>query len=1394
MKQLRNLLLSIGLACSLLSLPVHAEEVEEPSTVTISSLEEFMEFVTSCDYDAFSRNTVFSLQADINLSQEEFTGIPVFAGTFEGNGHTISGLRLEAEVSPGGLFGIVTEEATVEHLRVSATITPQGTRSNIGGIAGINNGVLSDCSFMGTVEGNRNTGGIAGINSSTGMILNCSSSGVLYGQTMTGGIAGYNLGVIDGCENSAYVNTDADDSALSADDVSFGFRLDYETMTSEGSGLVRSDTGGIAGYSDGSITLCRNQGTIGYPQFGYNVGGIAGRSDGHILSCVNYGKIYGRKDIGGIVGQAEPYVTANLSASTISQLSSEVNALEYHIHSLETHAREINADFTNRTESLNGYLETAKDALGVMNDNRTTLIDAVDVEGVAQDLKDLEDYDFSTIPNDSLDEDLKDRTESIRDSVRSELDALAEIDLKSAHSDLISSVSGLHEQASVLSQEVSDRADQLTGDANRIAGAVTGIESVLNEALYELAHPEELVQDTSDQNVETVLLGKISWSTNHGEISGALNVGGIAGAMGIEYTADPEDDVSESLDAETKRRYELKCILEADVNDGNVNSVRNNTGGIAGRMDLGLVLSCQSYGTVASTGGDDVGGIVGITAGIVRNNWAKCRISGTDGVGGIVGAGTAGTLAGESSLVDSNASIVEITEYTQSAGAISGTDTGSFTNNVFVSDTLAGINGASFAGRADPISYEELLELPGVPSAFRSFTLRFVAEDVVLKELTFQYGDSFTEDDLPDIPAKDGMYAAYDTTDLTNLHQDTVVTAVYTPNLTALACNEFRANGRSVFYVKGRFDGDSEFTAIPEAHETEQFDTVMESLPRAMISYLKAPGRGLAYDQLEEWRLLIPEDGEDTHELRYLLPDTLSGVYQIYVDTDGEWRRVTTEEIGRYAVFEVSGNEVRVASIAAIPGWWIYALLASVIAVIVMVIIAARTKGQRKATRDAIRKRIAMSKRLRVITACVLVFDVIVLGAGFWFLHSGAANSVRGYQLIKEYSGNRPLAMEGSISAKAGNTVQESNFLLQKDEEGIGVITVEDLSLYYYDHKVYLENGRSFELSSLTPDYGALLEAAASVYETHSISADTEGDSRIYRLTASQEEAETLLSILLAEYAQELPDLKTIDMEVVERNNTLYALNFSAAGVLKDEDKTAYDVKASLTVRNPNDYDLRVPDAVKEAIENEEPSMMVLNQDTIDLLSAWAAFIHSDSASVEVRVTADVDEISLDDTLQYRRAYHHGDPIRSVQKGNLIVYFNDRELCTENGTLTRERTLGNLADSGTLPELFYEISMNSEFDVSSAGVSRVYTMELKETALNQLKSILLNGHADHVLEITSGTLQVTLTNDEISRVTCTLQGNATLLEEVVPIVISVDSVMDIHTEFSIPDKVEAALN
>ena len=322
-KKLLSLLLVLSL---LLALPMTAAE-EDEKTVSISTAEDLMALSESCKLDTWSEGVTVELEADVSLEGVAFSPIASFGGTFHGNGHTISGLSLSEGLSLAGLFQRVQKDARIEDLNVSGTVKASSTCEAAGGLAGRNAGTIENCSFSGNVAGSSTTGGLVGQNMADGLIRNSSSNGAVTGTKMTGGVAGENRGKIVSCTNGVYVNTVSGDQALSLENINLDFSLDMTKLTSGGALLSSFDTGGIAGYNAGTIRGSENRAIVGYQHVGYNVGGIAGRSCGFITGCENSVAVYGRKDVGGICGQMEPYVEMQLSESMLSKLQTQLNEL-----------------------------------------------------------------------------------------------------------------------------------------------------------------------------------------------------------------------------------------------------------------------------------------------------------------------------------------------------------------------------------------------------------------------------------------------------------------------------------------------------------------------------------------------------------------------------------------------------------------------------------------------------------------------------------------------------------------------------------------------------------------------------------------------------------------------------------------------------------------------------------------------------------------------------------------------------------------------------------------------------------------------------------------------------------------------------------------------------------
>ncbi len=185
-----------------------------------------------------------------------------FAGTFDGNGHTISGLKTDGD----GLFAAVCD-ATIKNLKVSGTVS--GSTANVGGIVGKTQGTVTikNCSFSGSVTSNKSSssagvGGIVGkVNNGTLIVENCANhAAVTATNGCPGGIIGY------AGRNKISVSNCYNDGTIS--------RKWYP------SGICASNTYIKTPIS--TITNCYNAGTV---SGGTNYAGISANFKGNSTGC-----------------------------------------------------------------------------------------------------------------------------------------------------------------------------------------------------------------------------------------------------------------------------------------------------------------------------------------------------------------------------------------------------------------------------------------------------------------------------------------------------------------------------------------------------------------------------------------------------------------------------------------------------------------------------------------------------------------------------------------------------------------------------------------------------------------------------------------------------------------------------------------------------------------------------------------------------------------------------------------------------------------------------------------------------------------------------------------------------------------------------------------------------
>ena len=136
-----------------------------------------------------------TLTADIDLTGKDWTPIGTnydnsYKGTFDGGGHTITGLTVTTYDKYAGLFGWLNSAGTVKNVVMEGVqITNNHSSGFAGGVVGNSWGTIENCSVSGSVNGEVYVGGVVGKQTS-GSMTGCSSSATVKGTVNVGGVAG----------------------------------------------------------------------------------------------------------------------------------------------------------------------------------------------------------------------------------------------------------------------------------------------------------------------------------------------------------------------------------------------------------------------------------------------------------------------------------------------------------------------------------------------------------------------------------------------------------------------------------------------------------------------------------------------------------------------------------------------------------------------------------------------------------------------------------------------------------------------------------------------------------------------------------------------------------------------------------------------------------------------------------------------------------------------------------------------------------------------------------------------------------------------------------------------------------------------------------------------------
>ena len=574
---------------------------------TAEELWDFAELVNGGKTDASA-----ILTADIDLNNQLWDPIGnssrPYRGTFNGNGHTISGLTInDSTADYQGLFGYVS--GTVKNLTVSGTVIG---RMYVGGIAGQNLGNVINCAFSGSVKGSGSiVGGVVGHNYIGGSVTNSYNTGEVSGSDHVGGVVGLNnsSASVENCYNTGSVNGSGNSVGGVVGDNSGTVENCYNTGSVSGNSYV----GGVVGWNaSGTVKNCYNTGAVN--SSGNYVGGVAGYNSGTVENCYNTGTVSDGITSGGVVGQNSGSVTNCyfLTGTAKKGIGNEADATGATVvTSLNVQDQFQGWDFDNTWR--------------ISTDKKHPVLQANAEDNALSGTGKQEDpYKIYRAI------DLKNFRDLVNDGGE-----------KSAHAKLMNDINLSSVCGESLNGETSwnpigsfsnSYKGTFDGNGKTISGLYIGT-TANNQGLFGYVGTGGTVKDL----------------TVSGTVSGSYNVGGVVGynnggtVTGCIFSGSGSVSGKNYVGGVVGYNYSgtvTGCIFSGS---GSV-SGEWYVGGIAGRNN-GTVKNCYNTGQVnGSADSNDVGGVVGLNHGTVENCYNTGSVSGKNYVGGVVGYNNGGSV------------------------------------------------------------------------------------------------------------------------------------------------------------------------------------------------------------------------------------------------------------------------------------------------------------------------------------------------------------------------------------------------------------------------------------------------------------------------------------------------------------------------------------------------------------------------------------------------------------------------------------------------------------------------------------------------------------------------------------------------------------------------------
>lgn len=377
-----------------------------------------------------------------------------------------------------------------------------------------------------------------------------------------------------------------------------------------------------------------------------------------------------------------------------------------------------------------------------------------------------------------------------------------------------------------------------------------------------------------------------------------------------------------------------------------------------------------------------------------------------------------------------------------------------------------------------------------------------------------------------------------------------------------------------------------------------------------------------------------------------------------------------------------------------------------------------------------------MKKKTKIFIGCGLIFvAAFVVLAVLFFPKAKSGSEIAA--LLKPVIGAQNQSMDVNvkftISGKETDIHTKTYFITEEDK--VYLVTEQDgHSAYIIDNVLYLENGQAFlisdndaEVNIKSIDTDMFVQIAA-LYEALEITTTKDGDTEIYTIEVSGEDATSLISHVMPDIYKELSELDSLRVDITAKENVLTSVSYSGGATVNGKEMALKVHVDNFTILENGAY--KIPEVIQNAVQNvRKEELFCITKDLYRLMVAFADLASQENIGGKVTISANGGFLSFKKT------------------------YDLSELATNPSDIE------NAAELENLPELIALMCTEGEIScVEENGVFH-YVLKLDKKAMGQIVENAFPSTVGEMIKLSRGNVEIVVDGNKIHSIEIGIAGS-----------------------------------